>query len=122
MITAIINKDNEDIDGRPFGEREYPGGDEEARSAWKSCFQAVTAPLQACDPPVPWTYCPGNHDDDGTHPEWCREDLREIFRLPCCATPGATRGFDFTFRVRLRATGVEGGDWVRRRPGGVRRL
>ena len=28
------------IDGRPF-EREYPGGDEEARSAWK-CFQAVT--------------------------------------------------------------------------------
>ena len=39
------------IDGRPFGEREYPGGDEEARSAWKSCFQAVTAPLQACDPP-----------------------------------------------------------------------
>eukprot|EP00946_MAST-07B_sp_MAST-7B-sp1_P000637 g637.t1 len=112
MVTALIEHSQPDlviftgdiIDGRPFGEREYPGGDEEARSAWKSCFQAVTAPLQACDPPVPWTYCPGNHDDD--HSPWDREDLLAIFKLPGCATPTAT-SFNFTFTIGTHATAGE---------------
>ena len=110
-MAALVARDAPDlvvftgdiVDGRPFGERAY-ADDEEARRAWVACFEQVTAPLLACDPPVPWTFCPGNHDDD--HAPWCRDDLLAIFKLPGCATPTAT-SFNFTFTIGTRATAGE---------------
>ena len=112
MVKQLLARDPPDlvvftgdiIDGRPFGERAYAGGEEEARSAWIASFEQVTAPLLACDPPVPWTFCPGNHDDD--HSPWSRDDLLRIFKLPGCATPTAT-SFNFTFTIGTRATAGE---------------
>ena len=39
------------------------------------------------EPPIPWTFCPGNHDDDSS--PWCRHDLLAIYSLPGCVTPEA---------------------------------
>ena len=112
LVTTLINRDRPDlviftgdiIDGRPFGEKSYEGGDEEARRAWVECFSAVIAPLLACDPPVLWTFCPGNHDDD--HSPWTRQDLLEIFSLPGCATPKA-ESFNFTFTIGTKPSAGE---------------
>lgn len=46
---------------------------------------------------VPWTFTPGNHDDDPPS-SWSREDLLDILRLPGCAAPAAT-SFNHTFKI-----------------------
>jgi hypothetical protein len=91
------------VDGRPFGAR-HPALDGErpltqaegrhAFSAFAETFSPVLAPLLQRG--VPWCFCPGNHDDDGS--PWSREDLLQTFSLPGCATPTATR-FDHTLTV-----------------------
>ena len=60
----------------------------------------VTAPCQELG--IPWTFTPGNHDDDPPA-RWNREDLLDLMRLPGCATPTAT-SFNHTFLLgdRLR--------------------
>ena len=99
------------VDGRPFGsghpalngERPLnePEG-EQAFGAFADAFMRVLAPLLECG--VPWCFCPGNHDDDGS--PWTRQDLLRIFALPGCATPTATR-FDHTLTVGFSARADE---------------
>ena len=47
-------------------------------------------------PRLPWTYIPGNHDDDGA--PWDRADLLQIYDLPGCASQGAKQ-FNHTFTI-----------------------
>jgi hypothetical protein len=85
------------IDGRPFGALASGAG----KHSWRPAFEGLIAPLQASTPPIPWTFCPGNHDDDDS--PWDRADLLEIFRLPGCLTPEA-QSFDHTLTVGLGPT------------------
>ena len=73
------------VDGRPF-----------KKVQWRETFESVTRPLLESKPPIPWTFCPGNHDDDDS--PWTRSDLLEIFTLPGCATPLCT-SFNHTFTL-----------------------
>lgn len=85
------------VDGRPFG-AEYPAVPPTrtpnglAFDLFAEAFMRVLAPLHG----IPWIFCPGNHDDDGS--PWSRNDLLRIFALDGCATPTATC-FDHTFTV-----------------------
>ena len=45
---------------------------------------------------IPWTYVPGNHDDDDA--PWSRSDLLEIYELPGCVAKGA-KSFNHTVTV-----------------------
>ena len=80
------------IDGRPFGAL----GPGTGKDSWRPAFEELIAPLLSSSPPIPWTFCPGNHDDDDS--PWDRADLLEIFRLPGCLTPEA-QSFDHTLTV-----------------------
>lgn len=53
---------------------------------------------------IPWTYVPGNHDDDDA--PWSRNDLLEIYELPGCVAKGA-RSFNHTLTVGS----AQGGLW-----------
>ena len=46
---------------------------------------------------VPWTFTPGNHDDDPPS-KWSRADLLDILRLPGCVASAAT-SFNHTFKL-----------------------
>jgi hypothetical protein len=81
------------IDGRPFGAA-AAASSSAGKDSWREPFLALLQPLLEADPPIPWTFCPGNHDDDGS--PWSRQDLLKVFRLPGCLTPDATE-FNFTF-------------------------
>lgn len=83
------------IDGRPFG------ASSSDKRSWRSAFEALIAPLLSANPPIPWTFCPGNHDDDAS--PWVRSDLLEIFRLPGSLTPEA-QSFDQTVTVGFMPT------------------
>lgn len=76
------------VDGRPFAGA--------GRNAWVAPFQSLVEPLQKTVPPTPWTFCPGNHDDDGA--PWDRADLLQVFKLGGCFPRGA-QTFNFTFSV-----------------------
>lgn len=78
------------LDGRPCADM--------GRDSWKQVLGDVIKPL--VEQEVPWTFVPGNHDDDAS--PWSREDLLEIFSLPLCASKGAT-SFNHTFTVSRRA-------------------
>jgi hypothetical protein len=56
------------VDGRPF-----------ADNSWRATFVPIIQPLLDAKPPVPWTYCPGNHDDD--HAPWGRSDLLVCYSI-----------------------------------------
>ena len=66
------------------------------KDGWRAPFLALLEPLLQANPPIPWTFCPGNHDDDES--PWCRLDLLKVFSLPGCITPDAT-SFNHTFTV-----------------------
>lgn len=83
------------IDGRPC-----EGGDP---LKFLEVFQDVIKPLQ--DRNIPWTYCPGNHDDD--HSPWTRNDLLQIFQLEGCISNAAT-SFDHTFTVSFNKNQNDG--------------
>jgi hypothetical protein len=76
------------IDGRPH----------EKKRGWYITFLPIIQPLLDAKPPIPWTFCPGNHDDDDA--PWTRDDLLEIFQLPGCATPTCT-SFNHTYTVGI---------------------
>ena len=57
---------------------------------------------------IPWTYVPGNHDDDDA--PWSRNDLLEIYELPGCVAKGA-KSFNHTVTVGS-AQGAEIGGWI----------
>ena len=46
---------------------------------------------------VPWTFTPGNHDDDPPS-SWSHEDLLDVLRLPGCASSTAN-SFNHTFKI-----------------------
>eukprot|EP00512_Aurantiochytrium_limacinum_P001937 CAMPEP_0171493558 /NCGR_PEP_ID=MMETSP0958-20121227/5029_1 /TAXON_ID=87120 /ORGANISM="Aurantiochytrium limacinum, Strain ATCCMYA-1381" /LENGTH=351 /DNA_ID=CAMNT_0012027195 /DNA_START=92 /DNA_END=1144 /DNA_ORIENTATION=- len=74
------------IDGRPC-----QGMD---RGAFKDVMMEVLQPILEAN--IPWTFTPGNHDDD--HSPWSREDLLEIYKLPLCVSAKAT-SFNHTFTI-----------------------
>mmetsp|Transcript_46751 Transcript_46751/g.100056 ORF Transcript_46751/g.100056 Transcript_46751/m.100056 type:complete len:418 (-) Transcript_46751:160-1413(-) len=80
------------IDGRVFGKAGNP-------TAWKECFLEVLQPIVKRD--VPWTFVPGNHDDDGG--PWSRQDLLGVYSLPGCLSSSAS-SFDHTLTVSLAKT------------------
>ncbi|CAK9021828.1 Probable inactive purple acid phosphatase 29 [Durusdinium trenchii] len=45
---------------------------------------------------IPWTYIPGNHDDDDS--PWTRQDLLKIYQLPLCVSAKATT-FNHTMTI-----------------------
>ena len=82
------------VDGRPFGS-EHPAtdfaedeinhtlhpplaGPGDAFGLFAAAFMRVLAPV--LERGIPWTFCPGNHDDDGS--PWTRTDLLRTFALP----------------------------------------
>jgi hypothetical protein len=60
------NSTGEIVDGRPFGAiAQYSNiPSSTARASWRAPFLALIQPLLDAEPPIPWTFCPGNHDDD----------------------------------------------------------
>jgi len=58
------------------------------------CFKNVIAPLVELN--IPWTYVPGNHDDETS--KFTRKDLLNVFQYPLCASKHAT---SFTHSVKL---------------------
>jgi hypothetical protein len=83
------------VDGRPFGELAL-GPD-----AWRECFETLVMPLVAAG--IPWTFVPGNHDDDCS--PWSRDDLLAVYALEGCASRGAT-SFNHTFTVSVGDDGA----------------
>ena len=86
------------------------------RDAFKAAFISLIEPLNG----IPWTFCPGNHDDEGA--PWDRESLLqvilitvilcvytlcfaflEVFSLPGCLTPDATC-FNHTYTIGFTPT------------------
>jgi len=59
-----------------------------------SCFKNVVAPLIELN--IPWTYVPGNHDDETK--KFSRKDLLNVFKYPLCASKHAT---SFTHSIKL---------------------
>ena len=45
------------IDGRPFGASSSCAD----KLGWRAAFEALITPLLSANPPIPWTFCPGNH-------------------------------------------------------------
>jgi len=58
------------------------------------CFRNVVQPL--IDLGIPWTYVPGNHDDETK--KFTRKDLLNVYKLPLCASSNATT---FTHTIKL---------------------
>ena len=76
------------VDGRPH-----------TKNNWQTTFAGVIQPLLDAKPyPVPWTFCPGNHDDDNA--PWSRSDLLKIFQMDGCITPTCT-SFNHTFTIGI---------------------
>ena len=97
---VVFTGDN--VDGRPFGARysavppvPVPADPFEL---FVDAFMRILQPLLSCTPPVPWTFCPGNHDDD--QGPWSRAALLRVYSLPGCLTPCAA-SFDHTLTVSL---------------------
>ena len=67
----------------------------------RTCQNHIIAMRQVIEPcienQIPWTFCPGNHDDD-LPSKWSRLDLLQLYDLPCCASRGAT-SFNHSFRL-----------------------
>jgi hypothetical protein len=59
-------------------------------------FSAVVKPL--VDNNVPWTFVPGNHDDESVGNQWLRKDLLQVYDLPCCVSKGMS---SFTHDIML---------------------
>jgi hypothetical protein len=68
-MTAILSGDI--IDGRPFGKEETTNSKNDVDKAvlWRESMCEVLKPIQ--DAGVPWSFVPGNHDDD--HSPWERD-------------------------------------------------
>ena len=96
LVKKLISSANPDlviftgdiIDGRPH----------KRRGGWRDTFGPIIEPLLKAKPPIPWTFCPGNHDDDNS--PWTRKDLLQIFKLRGCATPNCV-SFNHTFTVSI---------------------
>jgi hypothetical protein len=69
------NSTGDIVDGRPFGALAQSSiiSSSTARDSWRAPFQALIQPLLDAEPPIPWTFCPGNHDDDCS--PWSRQVL-----------------------------------------------
>ena len=74
------------IDGRVF--KNMP------RNSWREAFMDIVRPIN--DLNTPWTFCPGNHDDD--HSPWSRSDLLQIYQLEGCVSKKTT-SFDHTMSI-----------------------
>jgi predicted phosphodiesterase len=58
------------------------------------CFRNVVSPL--IDLKIPWTYVPGNHDDETR--SFTRKDLLNVYNMPLCASKNA-RSFNHTIHL-----------------------
>eukprot|EP00187_Rhodella_violacea_P005954 CAMPEP_0174893722 /NCGR_PEP_ID=MMETSP0167-20121228/8511_1 /TAXON_ID=38298 /ORGANISM="Rhodella maculata, Strain CCMP736" /LENGTH=312 /DNA_ID=CAMNT_0016132613 /DNA_START=83 /DNA_END=1018 /DNA_ORIENTATION=+ len=78
------------LDGRPFAGL--------APDSFVEAFEEILKPLGDTEPPTPWAFTPGNHDDDGA--PWRRVDLLRLHALPGCISARATQ-FDHTLTVSV---------------------
>ena len=74
------------IDGRVF--KDMP------RDSWRDAFMDIVRPINELN--VPWTFTPGNHDDDSS--PWERQDLLGVYELEGCISRGA-KSFDHRMTV-----------------------
>ena len=60
------NSTGDIVDGRPLSDLAQSSNipSSTARDSWRAPFLALIQPLLDAEPPIPWTFCPGNHDDD----------------------------------------------------------
>ena len=78
------------VDGRPHTKDD----------SWQTTFKDIIQPLLETTPITPWTFCPGNHDDDDA--PWTRNDLLEIFQLPGCISPKC-QSFNHTYTLGIHS-------------------
>jgi hypothetical protein len=60
------NSTGDIVDGQPLSDLAQSSNipSSTARDSWRAPFLALIQPLLDAEPPIPWTFCPGNHDDD----------------------------------------------------------
>ena len=87
------------IDGRVF--KDLP------RNSWREAFMDIVKPIN--DTKTPWTFVPGNHDDD--HSPWSRSDLLQIYQLEGCISK-ETKTFDHTMSIGFESGGESARLWL----------